>query len=178
MRCSSCEPLLDPFLEGTLSRAERAAVSAHVGQCAECAELLHELRVVDALLTTARTHQVDAGFTESVVSAAAAAPPHVPRRLPFGLAILLYVGFAWVALAAALRVWPVRLQPSTSLGIMQRDANALGAAFHAIAPATPFAAAVVTIVLLVDFLLLGALLYAHRRMRPFIALVFQRERRS
>ena len=178
MRCSSCEPLLDPFLEGTLSRAESAAVGAHVGQCAECAELLHELRVVDALLTTARTHQVDAGFTESVVSAAAAAPPHVPRRLPFGLAILLYVGFAWVALAVALRVWPARFAPAAALRVLERDAGALAAALHAVAPATPIAAAVVTIVLLVDILLLGAVLYAHRRMRPLITPVLQRERRS
>ncbi|HYL27236.1 MAG TPA: hypothetical protein VEW74_05330, partial [Candidatus Nitrosotalea sp.] len=73
-----------------------------------------------------------------------------------------------------------RLAPLAQSGaeFARRDAAAIGAAVHALAPATPVVAAAVTIVLLVDIFLLGAIFYAHRRVRPLIALYLERGRRS
>ncbi|HYL26431.1 MAG TPA: zf-HC2 domain-containing protein, partial [Candidatus Nitrosotalea sp.] len=95
MRCSSCEPELDSYLEGTLSPREAAAVAAHVRACRSCDALLGELRVIDALLETARVPGVAARFTDAVVSATQQTPVRKPRRLPFGAGLLLYVAIAW-----------------------------------------------------------------------------------
>jgi len=63
-------------------------------------------------------------------------------------------------------------------GRAAHDAAALGAVTHALAPATPFAAAAVSGVLVLDVLLLGALLYGYRRVRPMIALYLARGPRT
>jgi hypothetical protein len=63
---------------------------------------------------------------------------------------------------------------SAALGV--RDLAALGAAVRALAPATPMAAAAVTVVLLMDLLLLAAVIYGYRRLRPMLALYLGRER--
>jgi len=55
MRCSWCEPQLDAYLEGGLSPGTAARVAAHLRTCGDCQALLGELRVIDALLATART---------------------------------------------------------------------------------------------------------------------------
>jgi len=178
MRCSSCELELDAYLEGTLSAREAAAVAAHVRSCGSCNALLTELRVIDALLETARVPGVAADFTDTVVSATHQTPVRKPRRLPFGAALLLYVAIAWALAAFAMR--SSRLAPLAQSGaaFARRDGAAIGAAVHALAPATPLLAAVVTSVLLVDILLLAAIFYAHRRVRPLIALYLERGRRS
>jgi anti-sigma factor RsiW len=178
MRCSSCEPLLDAYLEGTLPAREAAGVAAHVHACRECQTLLRELRVIDALLTTASPPRVGDDFTAAVVSAAHATPVRRPRRVPFGIALLLYVGIAWTLAAIAARSHQLAPVANGTAVLLRRDAGALGAALHAIAPATPVVAAAVTIVLLVDLLLLWAIFYAHRRVRPLIALYLERGRRS
>ena len=55
MRCSSCEPLLDAYLEATLRAARRARRSRRIcAPATRCEALLRELRVIDALLETAR----------------------------------------------------------------------------------------------------------------------------
>ena len=177
MRCSSCELLLDPFLEGTLSPREAAGVAAHVRRCKDCAELFRELRVIDALLTTAQAPSVGADFTATVVSATNATPVRSGRPMPFGVALLLYVVIAWTVTAFALRSAPLASLAGTTGISLRRDAGAIGAALHAVAPATPVVAAGVTIVLLVDLLLLWALVYAHRRVRPLLALHLERGRR-
>lgn len=130
---------------------------------------MQELRVVDALLTTARApHAGD--ITPAVVSVTQATQPHAPRRVPFGLALLLYLFVAWaLGVVAILRRHDLGRFASAALAHVQRDVAALGAAIHALAPATPMAAAAVTAVLLVDLVLLGAVLYGYRRLRPMLA---------
>lgn len=175
MRCSSCEPWLDAYLEGTLRPRGARAVGAHLRACPSCAALLEELRVVDALLTTTRPPTVSAGFTASVVSATQATQPRMPRRLPLAAALLLYLGIAWtLAALAALRPRDVAYLAGTFFALGERDLTALGAAVHALAPATPVAAAAVTGVLLLDILLLYALFYGYRRVRPLIAFHLER----
>jgi anti-sigma factor RsiW len=178
MRCSSCEPLLDAYLEGTLPRREAAGVAAHVAACADCASLMRELRVIDALLTTARTSAVHEDFTASVVSATHATPLRSRRRIPLAAALLLYLGVAWTLAAIVLRSQPLGALAAKAGALVRHDAGAIGAAFHAVAPATPLIAAAVTVVLLVDILLLAAVIYAHRRVRPLLALHLHQGDRS
>ncbi|MBV8067594.1 MAG: zf-HC2 domain-containing protein [Candidatus Eremiobacteraeota bacterium] len=167
MRCSSCEPLLDAYLEGTLDRRRQRSVSAHLRACAACAEFMEELRVVDALLTTAKSPHLPTNITPAVVSATRCAAPHAPRRFPVGLLLLLYLCAAWAAAFALLRGGAVTGLASVTFAHASRDLAALSAAAHALAPATPLAAAAVTAVLLVDMLLLAAMLYGYRRLRLF-----------
>jgi anti-sigma factor RsiW len=178
VRCSSCEPLLDAHLEGTLRRYESLKVAAHLRGCAGCAALLGELRVIDALLTTARPPRVAADFTASVVSATHATRPQPPRRSPMLAALLTYVGIAWaIAAFVALQFRNVAGVAETLLALEERNLAALGAAVRALAPAAPVAAAAVTVILLIDLLLLGAMFFGYRRVRPLIALYLRKEPR-
>lgn len=179
MRCSWCEPLLDDFLEGTLRAREGSEVAAHLRGCSGCARLLDELRVVDALLTTARPPGVAGDITAAVVSATAGTRPHAPRRHGLGVALLLYLVAAWgLAAAAFLRLHDLAQIGSSSLFFAERDLAALGAATHALAPATPLAAAAVTAVLMIDVLLVAAMFFAYRRLRPLLALYLGRGPRT
>lgn len=179
MRCSSYEPMLDDYLEGTLRLHVTRDIAAHLRECAGCTQLLDELRVVDALLTTARAPRVAGDITAAVVSATATTRPHAPRRLRLGRALLLYLLAAWtLAAAALLRLHDVTQVGAASLLFARRDLAALGAATHALAPATPLAAAAVTAVLSIDLVLLAATFYAYRRLRPLLALYLGRGSRS
>ncbi len=163
----------------SLRRFHARSVSVHLSDCAPCAAFLSELRVVDALLTTARAPGVAADFTAAIVSATKGAPPPPPRRRPLGLALVLYLGVAWMlVLLLALRSRDVTGLVWASVARGARDLAAFGAAVHALAPVTPVAAATVTGVLLVDVVLLAALFYGYRRVRPILSLYLSREERS
>ena len=75
MRCSSCEPLFDRFLEGTLTPREQSEVAAHVRSCTGCALLLEELKVVDALLFTTQAAELPINFTFAVMAETRTMPP-------------------------------------------------------------------------------------------------------
>lgn len=96
MRCSSCELLLDRYVEGTLSRRDMAAVSNHLKTCADCRALLEELKVVDGLLFTTQSLDLPPNFTFAVMSETRAlpAPKAPPARVWSFLA--LYIAAAWV----------------------------------------------------------------------------------
>lgn len=177
MRCSSCEPLLDAYLEATLRAGHMRDVAAHLRECLQCEALLAELRVIDALLETARPHgTVAADFTAAVVSATPAAPPRARRGLPLWVPVLAYLAAAWLlAGLAAIRLGGGLLAPLAAAAAWEhRAAGAIGAAVRVLAPATPMAAAAVTAVLLVDLVLLAALLYGYRRVRPLISIYLAR----
>ncbi len=172
MRCSSCEPLLDAYLELVLPPRRASGVAVHLRECAHCRTLLGELRVVDALLTTAQIRgEVPADFTAGVVSAARATPPPLRRkRLPLWGALALYLSIAWLVAALA----QLESHGATKLlgGLVDwqhRGVAAIGAVIHAMAPLTPIAAATVTFILVLDLLLLGMLLLGYHHARPLIA---------
>jgi anti-sigma factor RsiW len=176
MRCSSCEPLLDAHLEGLLRRRRALQVAEHLHGCTACASLLGELRVIDGLLTTARAPgSVTGDFTAGVLSAARTAPTRSARRFGFLIPLFVYLAAAWTVTAI------VALKSDNLLGSLQtfaaaqaRDLAALGVAARALAPATPVAAAAVTLVLLLDLFLLFAVFYGYRRVRPLLALYLRR----
>ncbi len=62
MRCSWCEPLLDAYVEGTLDAAQTGAMAAHLRTCTACDAAHRRLRVVDALLMTARAPELARGL--------------------------------------------------------------------------------------------------------------------
>jgi predicted anti-sigma-YlaC factor YlaD len=99
MRCSSCEPLLDEYVEGLIAPAARARIDAHLAECLDCRELLEELRVIDALLLQPRAIEPAPNFTFAVMAEVRSQPPpHVPKGP--GLAVFAaYLAFAWVAIA-------------------------------------------------------------------------------
>jgi hypothetical protein len=180
VRCSSCEPLLAGYLEGTLRRRQALRVAHHLRGCRACEGFLRELRVVDALLTTARPPgSVAANFTANVLSATDAKSSRSPRRVPILVPLFLYLVAAWALAAfAALRSNQLLALGAAFVEHQQGNAAALGAAIRALAPATPVAAAAVTVVLLVDLLLLAALFYGYRRVRPLLAIYLERGPRA
>jgi anti-sigma factor RsiW len=100
MRCSSFEPLLDDFVDGTLPQAERRRVLAHVDACESCRALLEELRVIDALLLTPRQVEPAPNFTFRTMADVRAMPqPHVHRTPALRVAVA-YLIFAWAAIGA------------------------------------------------------------------------------
>ena len=181
MRCSSCEPLLDAYLETTLRPAQARQVADHLTGCQGCDALLRELRVIDALLATASSPaRFDSDFTAAVLSAArSAGPAPARRRLSYWLSLLAYLALAWlVVLVAALRRHDLGRQIGDLWQSQAHGFAAFEAVVRTLAPATPLAAAAVTGVLLVDFLLVCAMFYAYRHLRPRLALYLDRGRRS
>jgi hypothetical protein len=176
VRCASCEPLLAGYLEGTLRRRQAARVARHLRGCRVCEGFLRELRVVDALLTTVRPPgSIAPNFTADVLSATHGTPARSPRRVPVLVPLFLYLVAAWALAAfAALRSNQLLAAGAAFVEDQQRNAAALGAAIRTFAPATPVAAAAVTVVLLVDVLLVAALFYGYRRVRPLLALYLER----
>lgn len=181
MRCSWCEPLLDDYLEATLSSRQMRDVALHLRSCRICEALLEELRVVDALLTTARSPgSVGSDFTAAVVSAThRAAPPRPGKRIALWVPLLAYLCVAWALLAAA------ALGAHNLAGLFERFAGwaaggsaAIKAGLKAVAPATAVAAAAVTGVLLLDLLLLAGTFYGYRVLRPILVIYLARGSRS
>ncbi|GAC1441884.1 MAG: hypothetical protein NVS2B8_00040 [Vulcanimicrobiaceae bacterium] len=103
MRCSwSSDSALGEFVEGTLSPVRHARVAAHVAECDECAALLAELRVVDALLLAPRLLEPAPNFSFKVMAEIRSMPAaHVPRTRTFAM-LATYVVFAWIAIGAFL----------------------------------------------------------------------------
>ena len=172
MRCSSCEPLLDQYIERTLSPRVMLRVAKHVHSCKACHALLHELRSVDGLLLGAKQPELPPNFTFAVM-AEVRGMPHVRRaRIPAWAVLGSYLVCAWIAVVAAIAVWGGRWpQIAATFGWVQHLGafRGLSSAFHTIAPATPIVAAGVTGVLVLDAALFIALFIFYRSVRPRLA---------
>jgi anti-sigma factor RsiW len=172
MRCSSCEPLLDQYLERALSARAMLRVAKHVHACKACHALLRELRSVDGLLLGAKQPELPPNFTFAVMAEVRGMPAVRRRRVPAWAVLTSYLVCAWVAVAALVAVrggrWP---EIASALGSVQHLAawRGLENAFHAIAPATPLVAAGVTGVLVLDAALFIALFMFYRSVRPRLA---------
>lgn len=101
MRCSSCEAHLDRYVEGTLPHARMALLRTHLQDCASCSAMLEELRVVDALLATARRTEPAANFTFAVMAEVRSMPQPKPRTWRRTLLLgAAYVVAAWIVAIA------------------------------------------------------------------------------
>ena len=102
LHCSYSEARLDAYVEGELAPAERSRVAAHVAECARCAALLHEFRVIDALLLTPRRLEPAPNFTFKVMAEVRAMPaPHVSHASSWRV-LGTYIVFAWATIGAFL----------------------------------------------------------------------------
>ena len=100
MPCSSFEPLLDEYLEGTLRPEASLRVAAHLDRCATCGSLLEELRVIDALLVTAPQREPASNFTFKLMAELRAMPQPYVRRAPISGIVAAYLIFAWALIGA------------------------------------------------------------------------------
>ncbi|MGA8533264.1 MAG: hypothetical protein WB615_04070 [Candidatus Tumulicola sp.] len=168
MRCSSCEASLDAFVEATLQPARAKAVADHLRGCTACEILHRRLRVVDALLMTARPSDLAEDFAARVVGCLGSLPaPQPPRKtlLPLGA---FYLVAAWIVTVAAV----VLARPNAPMdaSMFARLAHglvaALGQGTHALWPVAPLALSIVVSVLAVDALLFAAVFVFYRSVRP------------
>lgn len=168
MRCSSCEPLLDQYVETTLEPARAGAVAAHLRSCAACEDLHRRLRIVDGLLATVRIPDLERDFTADLMARVRELPaPALPRRPLLPLAAF-YLVAAWIVVGTALAVfWPGAPAGARALGRVVADSLAtLGQSTHALWPVAPLALSVVVSVLSIDVLLFAALIVFYRSVRP------------
>ncbi|HET9031008.1 MAG TPA: hypothetical protein VFN49_12615 [Candidatus Aquilonibacter sp.] len=174
MRCSSCEVLLDRFVEATLPARKMAAVSSHVKTCATCAELVNELRVVDALMATTKPVELPANFTFALMAEVRTTPVTIQRRLSVWAFLTFYLVAAWIVLSGAFTLFGARASS------LQQFAQAAGSAAaevlsvltgiaHGFGSSAPVIVGVVSLVLFVDVLLAGALIFFYRSVRPRLA---------
>lgn len=174
MRCSLCEPLLDRYVEGTLTPSEMARVTAHVRTCPHCESLLTELRVVDALLATTATVELAPNFTFAVMAEARAMPVHAHRKLSLWAVLTFYVIGAWIALSGVYAFLGGRIPYLASTGRTLANAGsqglaALSATAQSISPATPLVLGSVIGVLLLDALLVIGAIALYRTARARLA---------
>lgn len=167
MRCCWCEPLLDAYLENALPPRQIREVAAHARRCRSCEALLAELRVVDALLTTASPPAcVGSEFTAAVVSATAQAHQHQRRSLPLWIFLALYLALGWITIGVLASQGAAGGMMSAVVASTTRAVGEAGAVISALSPGTPVLAALVSSVLLVDVALVAVLLFfVRRRMR-------------
>lgn len=183
MRCSSCEPLLDRYVEATLTRRQMAFVAAHVKMCDACAALVTELRVVDALLATTKSVELAPNFTFAVMAEINAIPVQRARSLWIWAVLSFYLIAAWGALSGAYvtfggRIPVVQHVVSNAVTSIGSALAALSGVVHGLGTTSPIVLALVSLVLFVDVLLAGGVIYFHRSLRPRLATVFSRSEAS
>jgi anti-sigma factor RsiW len=104
VRCSSCEPLIDRYIEGTLSARHMVDVAAHLRNCENCRALLDELKAVDGLLFTTRVPELPQNFTFAVMAEVNSIPAPRARQHPVWSFLALYSAAAWVAAVAGIAI--------------------------------------------------------------------------
>jgi anti-sigma factor RsiW len=126
VRCSSCELLLDRYLEGTLTPRQMIDVAAHVRDCANCRELLEEVKVVDGLLFTTGVPELPENFTFAVMAEVNSLPAPHARAHPVWSFLVLYSAAAWVATVVAMAI--TRTSPAVVFEFIGRALTNAGAA--------------------------------------------------
>lgn len=170
MRCSSCEPLLDRYLEGTLTPREMVRVRAHLQSCERCASLLGEVRVIDALLATTKPIDLAPNFTFAVMAEARTLPIRTSRRPALWALLATYVAAAWIVVTGCYLAFgphDARVDAART-AIAQTIVHtgfALSALTHGFGPAAPLVVGGVVTVLAVDLVLALFALFLYRAIR-------------
>jgi anti-sigma factor RsiW len=168
VRCSSCELLLDRYIEGTLTPREMARVRAHLGACERCASLLGEVRVIDALLATTKAVELPPNFTFAVMAEARTLHVHAKRRFPLWGVLAGYLVAAWAAATAVYVAFGphgafVDWLRAAASNASSQTGTALTVFAHSIfGPSVPVVLGGVVTVLAVDVLLAAAGLVLYR----------------
>jgi hypothetical protein len=175
MRCSWSERLLDRYVECTLNPRTMHEVATHVASCANCAALLTELRVVDALLETTKSPELPINFTFAVMADVRIAVAPRVRRFAWWVVAVAYLALAWVVgLVIALDSdGATRARLAQAFVPLTTDWNALLSAFvgtsRALGGGNPLVTGVGFAILVSDILALTAILYFYRNLRPRLA---------
>jgi anti-sigma factor RsiW len=170
MRCSSCEPLLDRYVEGTLTPREMVRVREHVSHCPRCASLVAELRVVDALLATTSAVELAPNFTFAVMAEVGSTPIHAVRRFPMWVALTTYVVAAWIIAMVvfitfgAHGAYLATVRAAAASLLIQSEAT-FSAIFRSFGSSTRLLVGGVVTILFVDALLAAGALYLYRAAR-------------
>ena|GEM_PF-557699 len=175
MRCSSCERLLDRYVDGTLKAPQMRSISEHLRQCAACRELLQELKVVDALLETSSAPELPPNFTFAVMAETNDLPAPSHRQHPLWSFLALYVTAAWVAAVSAILVSGVSVltiissiaaalsRTGSGIALVMDDASR--GITHALPPLAAFGAGI----LLIDLALAATVALLYFIIRPRLA---------
>jgi anti-sigma factor RsiW len=132
--CSSFEPLLAPYVDGALPAATWVQLSAHLERCGSCSALLEELRVIDAMLLTARPLDPAPNFTFRVMAELGTLPaPRVRRASVLGI-VAAYLVFAWLSIGGFF--WFGGAHAKAALAVMAGSIGHYGAALDGLAAAT------------------------------------------
>ncbi len=174
MRCSSCEPLLDRYVEGTLTPREMTRVGAHLRTCAHCDALLTELRVVDGLLATTAPVELAPNFTFALMAETRTTPVHQVRKLSVWAVLTFYVVGAWIALCGVYALFGSGLSHLGAAGRALAVAGAqsygaLSAIVQSVSPVTPLVLGGAVGVLLLDSLLVIGAIVLYRAVRARLA---------
>lgn len=175
MRCSSCEPLLDRYIEGTLTPRQMIDIAAHVRDCANCRELLDEVKAIDALLFTTSVPELPENFTFAVMAEVNSLPAPHARAHPVWSFLVLYSAAMWVAVVVAMAI--TRTSPSVVFAFMAHALAKAGVASggvaanlsHSLTHTTPALAAVGFGVLAIDIALAAAFALLYFFVRPRVA---------
>lgn len=174
MRCSSCEVLLDRYVEATLSASNMRAVSHHLKTCAPCGELLTELRIIDGLLATTRPVELAPNFTFAVMAKVRSMPIPQNGALPVWTMLGFYLVATWVALITVGVFFGSRLSflrdfTGSLRGSIATLAQTFGGTVHTVGPVAPLAVSFGIAILAIDLALVATIILFYRTIRPRLA---------
>ena len=180
MHCSSCEPLLDRYLEGTLPARRMADIRAHIASCEHCRALLDEVKVVDALLFTTKVPDLPHNFTFAVMAEVQSMPAVRASSHRVWSFLAIYSAAAWVAAILALAF--TGTSPQAVLGLaataLTGIAGQIGGALAGAPHPTPALATFGFGVLALDAVLAALVGVLYFGVRPRLASAIAFSRRS
>ena len=174
MRCSSCETMLDAYLERELPHRAAARVRLHLRTCEACSTLLHELRTVAGLLATARTPELPPNFSFATMAEVRNVPAPHRRTGTAWVALAMYLVCAWIAASVALAVarggrWTDTIAAAASAVTSGGAWHAVTGTLHGFSSFTPLVVPAVAGILAIDVTLVAALYFFYRAVRPWLA---------
>ena len=113
MTCAEARALFSALVDDELSPAERAAVDAHLGGCAECRRELARFSSTVSMVRALPAERAPVGFVDRVVDTAHPVPwpQRLARRLFVPLRVKVPVQVAAVLLVATTAVWVFQRTP-------------------------------------------------------------------
>jgi anti-sigma factor RsiW len=169
--CSSCESLLDRYVDGDLDPRQTAWVVRHLSGCISCERLHRRLRTVDALLETIGPAELSPDFTFDVMGRLRELPVPATSARQWWILLAMYLLAGWTALAVG--VLELRTGAAANTGgavhALQNALGAVGSVAHSLSTVTPFAVSAVVLMLAIDVLLFAIVAVYYRRLVPRLA---------